>query len=444
MATITYKIKSGSNTIYCSVVNGRVSNDGFQLRKSTGKEIKNPKNWIKEKQEVRKCNEEPNAKYLNDFIVKHKASITKGIDELTRDERPINKANVIQIINGINNSVQSKRDTNAFSITEHLADFVELMKSGKKLYKGEVYAKNTMATYKSLIANLTEFEKAKGIIKPHLVDNKLYAEMLSFFRDEAEVEYSENYVGSIIKRFKALINLYLIADLGISFPKFIPSLWIRPSNESVSTYLTLQQINTLLKLDLSGYEKEYDNVRDTYCFIALTCGIRIGDYMRLDKHNITTKMVNGKKESDLLFRQSKVGAKVKAPIGNTSLAIIKKHNGFPKIISARKSNLILCEIGKLCGFDTLIPREDKKGNLIEEIEQYKLMQNHSARRSFCTNAWSCGTDLIQIMKISGHKTPNVLLKYIDKTLDEYADGMRDTSYHNKVNELDNSVKLKAV
>ena len=48
------------------------------------------------------------------------------------------------------------------------------------------------------------------------------------------------------------------------------------------------------------------------------------------------------------------------------------------------------------------------------------------------------------MKISGHKTPNVLLKYIDKTLDEYADGMRDTSYHNKVNELDNSVKLKAV
>ena len=61
--------------------------------------------------------------------------------------------------------------------------------------------------------------------------------------------------------------------------------------KTLSTYLSLSELNTLLKLDLSGYEKEYDNVRDAYCFIAFTCGIRIGDYERLTEDNLTSEMV---------------------------------------------------------------------------------------------------------------------------------------------------------
>ena len=146
----------------------------------------------------------------------------------------------------------------------------------------------------------------------------------------------------------------------------------------------------------------------------------------------------------LEFIQPKTKDKVKAPIGKTALALIEKHNDLPRIESTQKSNEMLKELGKLCGFDSICVLEDSKGNVVKEKRQYELMNNHSARRSFCTNAWSMKTDLIQIMKMSGHKTPKVLLEYIDKTLDEYADRMIETDYFNAVNDLGNSVELKAV
>ena len=444
MATITYKVKNGTKKIYCSVVEGRIQNGGFQLRKSIGKEINNPSNWIKNKQQVRKCKEEPSAPYINNFLVKHKSHIVKGIDELVNQNRPVNKENVCTIIDSFGNSVQSKRDSNKFSLTKHIQDLVELMISGKKLNKGERFSKDTIKGYKTLIQRIEEFEEFKGIIKPHLVDSKLYDSLINFFSDESEKEYSPNYVGSIIKRFKAVINNYLIEDLNIKFPNYNPNKWTKPTNETLKTYLTLNQIYTLINLDLTNYPKDYDNVRDVYCFNALTCGVRVGDYLQFKKHNLITKMVNGERQHFLEFRQSKTSSKVRTPIGKTALSIIDKHNGFPKIQSAQKSNDILKELGELCGFDSVCILEDKNGKIIKQRKQYELMTNHSARRSFCTNAWSKGTDLLEIMNISGHKTPAVLLKYIDKTLEEYAERMMETAYFKAVDNLDETVNLRAV
>ena len=112
MATITYKVKNGTKKIYCSVVEGRIQNGGFQLRKSIGKEINNPSNWIKDKQQVRKCKDEPSAPYINNFLTKHKSHIVKGIEELVNQNRAVNKENVCTIIDSFGNSVQSKRNSN--------------------------------------------------------------------------------------------------------------------------------------------------------------------------------------------------------------------------------------------------------------------------------------------------------------------------------------------
>ena len=55
---------------------------------------------------------------------------------------------------------------------------------------------------------------------------------------------------------------------------------------NVKTYLDLGEIKRLYALDLSEREPQYAVVRDMWVFIALTCGIRIKNYLNLDKKGI--------------------------------------------------------------------------------------------------------------------------------------------------------------
>ncbi len=49
-----------------------------------------------------------------------------------------------------------------------------------------------------------------------------------------------------------------------------------------------------------------------------------------------------------------------------------------------------------------------------------MVTNHTARRSFCTNAYKSGMPTIDIMSISGHKSERIFLNYIKVTEDERA------------------------
>jgi len=44
--------------------------------------------------------------------------------------------------------------------------------------------------------------------------------------------------------------------------------------------------------------------------------------------------------------------------------------------------------------------------------KFDLVKTHTARRSFCTNAYLSGMNPIDIMQISGHSSINTFLNYI--------------------------------
>ncbi len=47
-----------------------------------------------------------------------------------------------------------------------------------------------------------------------------------------------------------------------------------------------------------------------------------------------------------------------------------------------------------------------------KTELYNCVTSHTARRSFATNLYLDGYPIIEIMKITGHKTEKAFLKYI--------------------------------
>ena len=85
-------------------------------------------------------------------------------------------------------------------------------------------------------------------------------------------------------------------------------------------------------------------------------------------------------------------------------------------------NYALKELGKLAELNKPITQEITKGGkkIIKDTPQHDLITNHTARRSFCTNAYKSKMDVIDIMAISTHKSFKSFMNYIKITEDERA------------------------
>jgi integrase len=67
---------------------------------------------------------------------------------------------------------------------------------------------------------------------------------------------------------------------------------------------------------------------------------------------------------------------------------------------------------------TTITKEGKEISI--QTPKYNLITSHTARRSFCTNAFLSGMPAIDIMAISGHTTEKSFLIYIKATAEQKA------------------------
>jgi integrase len=73
---------------------------------------------------------------------------------------------------------------------------------------------------------------------------------------------------------------------------------------------------------------------------------------------------------------------------------------------------------------------ESKGGKRQEVtyKKYEKIQTHTARRSFATNAYLSGIPAISIMKITGHQTESVFMRYICISNEENALKMSDSDF----------------
>jgi integrase len=104
------------------------------------------------------------------------------------------------------------------------------------------------------------------------------------------------------------------------------------------------------------------------------------------------------------------------PIDGTVTAILRKYNNqLPQAVSNQKFNDYIKEVSARCeslqGIELLSYVKGGK-DIKESVERWKMVSTHTARRSFCSNAYERGTPVNSIMAISGHKTEKAFLAYI--------------------------------
>ena len=117
-------------------------------------------------------------------------------------------------------------------------------------------------------------------------------------------------------------------------------------------------------------------------------------------------------------------------------------NGFPRSISLQKFNDYLKEVCEIAGIDT--PTNGKRYDT--DLEYYvsglypkhELVSSHICRRSFATNSYGKIPTAI-IMRLTGHASEAMLLKYIGLSENEGAE-MAD-EYFEKLDALERKTSM---
>lgn len=329
------------------------------------------------------------------------------------------------------------------NLNQYLKRFIAEAESGKRLcFNGntkKAYSPGTLRSYRDFRRSFNLYqgiyeepkhkskkkEEPKRPYKPlnfNDITIDFYNDFMQFFYDRS---CGANYVGKHIKTLKTILRQS--RDEGLHNNTEVERKAFKAISEpSESIYLTEEELKSLLKLDLSKPEQKHlDIARDVFlcgCYTAQ----RYSDYSRISKEMI--KKYSGNKVIELI--QQKTGEKCIIPIRPELDAILKKYDyTLPKTYE-QKLNKYIKEIGGTAEITEVIHYEHNKGGLTvkAKVKKCDLIKTHSARRSGCTLMYLAGIPVIDIMKVSGHKTEKEFLKYIKVGKEETAVNLSSHPY----------------
>ena len=267
-------------------------------------------------------------------------------------------------------------------------------------------AKGTKKTYQNTLYALKRFDKEVYKIDFDDID-------LNFRNDLIDFLEGLNYTPNTIAKNIQILKLFMAeahdkelhnnnAYLHRKFKKTKPY-------QSHHVYLTDDELTKIFELDLSNNPK-LDQARDLFLIGAYT-GLRVSDFNNLTPENIISHQGN-----DLLrVNTQKTDKEVYIPLRDEVKAIFKKHgNQPPKRMPDQHINLKIKDVCENAGIDDILHIDQIKGGKKISLKKFKydLVKTHTARRSFCTNAYLSGINTLDIMNISGHTSEKTFLNYI--------------------------------
>ena len=305
------------------------------------------------------------------------------------------------------------------SFMGYIERFVEEGRAGRRLNaKSSHYSPFTLAGYLKLKRLLENFSDATG--QP--VDYPAFT--LDFYHTFklwlTGRGLTLNYVGSLMKDLKVMLKQAHADGLHTNtifqhkdFKKF--------SEEVDSVYLTETELTQLYHLDLTT-TPGLDKARDLF-LIGCYTGLRFSDFMHLRPENIKGRI--------LTRNTLKTSERVSIPLNSKVLSILAKYNGkLPRSITNQRLNEHLKELCQRAGLTERIEVRKTRGgmNELRYPEKWELVGTHTARRSFATNAYLAKVPPVAIMKITGHRSEKMLLRYIKVSSEQNATMLLDHAH----------------
>lgn len=273
-----------------------------------------------------------------------------------------------------------QKQNDFFNIWQNIIDTAKNPKTGQKVTGG---------TKRSKVQTLTKVAEycATNKIKPALetIDMTFYHGFDKYMESEG---LNPNTRGKHIKELKAFLRECADRDYDVNTSYTKKSFKvIRVPVDDI--YLTEDQLKDLLGLeDLTAAQKYLRDIFVAACYV----GQRHSDWHQIRQENV--EVING--IETIRIKQQKSGGStiVHVPLHPIVKKILKKYGGqLPKVITNQKFNEQLKKIA-------------------EKAKIKGILKTHTARRSFCTNAYLSGMDVHQIMTLSGHRSESSFLRYL--------------------------------
>ncbi len=300
-------------------------------------------------------------------------------------------------------------NTNLFGYIQY---FIDNSHTRTNIKTGNPVCYKMRREYQVTFNYLKEYAKEHG--EPDFIDIDLefYDQFVDFLRKKG---LSINTIGKKIQTLKIFLNS--ATEQGINhYQKYKSKNFVAISEESDNIYLTKEELKKFYEHDFTALP-HLERVRDKF-IVASWTGLRYSDLQQVTPDKIKD---NG---TFIELKQKKTGKKVFIPVHPMVMAILNKYNGsLPKTISNQKYNEYLKDAAKLAGIDEVFIKTASHNGMKHEKKylKYELISSHTARRSFCTNAYEDNIPTLAIMAISGHKTETAFLKYIKTDAKKHAE-----------------------
>tara|TARA_R110002124_G_scaffold17532_3_gene73478 strand:- start:361276 stop:362604 length:1329 start_codon:yes stop_codon:yes gene_type:complete len=408
MATIKfYPYKTiGESKIYIRLKIGKLKD----IRQSTHLTIEDAETWNNEKQIPRATNTK------NKNLASSLRDLKKTIEDLI-DEVEKSKTQSLREINGkwlksiILNNVNEVPPTNLDYLDNYAQHFTNSLKNRFYIKKGVKYRyqQKTIDKYQNITRHFKEYKKHLGSeIEIINIDEKWTTSFLDYLTEVKHL--SLNTKGKFITRLKTILRDAEDNNIKVN-PKYknIKSF----EDENIVTFLTFEEIDTIIEKKMPS---ERLQIAKDWFIISCFTAQRISDLFRFTKSNI--RSIEG--GNYIVFKQYKTKKAIEIPIHYQVRNVLERYqNSFPPNFSDNEQSnrsILSSLIKEVCRISGI--REKVRGRyngVIGIYPKWKLISNHSGRRSFASNFYNLSNWSNQmIMNITGHDTERSFLKYIDK------------------------------
>lgn len=261
----------------------------------------------------------------------------------------------------------------------------------------------TLKPYRTTIGHLQKYAEAKKVKDWRLEQiTPAWSEGFQGYLFATGVQI--NHVHNILKRVRYFVNQAGREGLTENDSVKSRAFQVTPT-QTDEVYLSVDEIRKILAAPVTT---EQEPIRDTFVAACFT-GVRISDTDKLD----LDIQVEGSRPI-LRFQTQKTGETVSVPLTPTIQEILTRYGGVLPAYTDQYFNREIKKICKAAGITTRVRKLNTAGGkkTYEVREKWELVASHTARRSFATNAYLAGLDLIVISKITGHTTTKALMDYI--------------------------------
>jgi site-specific recombinase XerD len=383
----------------------------IRLRTSTGYIILNSRDWDETKEKIKIPSSVFNANDINIKLSESKLEFNKMIREIGEDM--ISETIVQKVLNQVFKKTKEVSVSQSTSTTKNLIQyytwFLDYYSKNNSPTTKKPVTKGTLKAYKSGLVKLQMYLDDRKIKNFSFNDcnRDFYNDYVNFLKEK---NYSLNYIGGLIQKLKTILGYAYDEDLHKN-NEFKKSYFSKSTEEIDHVYLNVEELKSIEQLVLN--DEVLNTVRDIF-LIGCNTGLRISDILSLLKKT-TPVIFTEDGVSYFNIKQIKTSHIVVIPLNSNVLKIVNKRAGtLPDYLHQNVINQhikSICKKAKIVENHTLTRTEGGK-EVEYNLPKYKLVASHTARRSFCTNAYKSGMPIQDIMAISGHKSERVFLNYV--------------------------------